>query len=471
MTIQYITIQSSYLPTRFQNSTGQYWERTGSLIRERGGNDFSFSNANLFANSLTPLDFQGSSGLQMQSTTVVGLAMTLLMTQDVNIDHVRFFERYEDTAALIIWGTHDISITNCTVQNYENWADDGSGTGFGRFIEDGLNWSSIYHEYVANNTTIDLAARTPDDSFNAGEQILIEGARDSAYGAPSAATGNTVTMDLSTFNPLHSSPFDPSWCFQQGMSIILSGGAGIGQLRTITDISYVTPTGNPTDATSVTFTLDRPWTVVPDSTTRVVVTTTAWDSVFYQNTLQNSPDAKGAALGSSSGFEVYTGGYGLVFDSNTTNNTHHGAMLTSGGNYNPVFFNEILNNRFNNSLVQGFVMGAVNRGGDPGLIGTVVRGNTFFAAAQMAINLSWLGTGSDTATLSIIEHNTITNSPIGMVVFDSPDVLVYDNTFTSSTPDAVAIAFKSASPAILLLLNKFQNYVNDYSGIVPGNDA
>ena len=292
MTLQDLTIQSTFVPARVTNSAGQFWQRSGALIRECSGTNFNFDNVNIIGNSLTPIDWQGSSGVKLQNSTVVGIALTLLSTHDVAIDHTQFFQRYEDTAALIIWGTHDISITNSTVQDFNDAATDGSGTGFGRFIENGLTWNSIYHEYVANNTTTDLAARTADTSFNAGEQILMEGARDSAYGAPSAATADTVTMDLSTFNPLHSSPFDPSWCFQQGMSIILSGGAGIGQLRTITDISYVTPTGNPTDATSVTFTLDRPWTVVPDSTTRVVVTTTAWDSVFYQNTLQNSPDAK-----------------------------------------------------------------------------------------------------------------------------------------------------------------------------------
>ena len=111
----------------------------------------------------------------------------------------------------------------------------------------------------------------------------------------------------------------------------------------------------------------------------------------------------------------------------------------------------------------------MNRGGDPDLIGTVVRGNSIVAAAQMAINLSWLGIRSDTATLSIVEHNNISHSPVGMEVFDSPDVLAFDNTFTGSTPDAVAIAFNGTTPAIRLVQNKFQNYVHDYSGLLPAN--
>ncbi|MDP9172641.1 MAG: hypothetical protein M3O30_02085 [Planctomycetota bacterium] len=452
-----ISLQSTFVPTRNSDSN---WQRYGTLVREQSGSNFTFDNVSLIANSLQPLDWQGSNGLTLERSTVVGLGITLFNAQNAVVDGNSFFQRYEDAAALIIWDARNIRITGNNVRDFDDSATDGSGTGFGRFIEYGLNWGSIYHQYVANNTTM-LGARSTG-TFNAGEQINIEGAQEGAYGSPSDVTSNTIILPLSSFDPNHLAGFNPLYGFQPGEDITVTAGAGIGQRRAIESVSFYPGNGDPKDAIAARLTLDRPWNVIPDSTSTVDVSSTAFDSVFYYNNLQDVTGPAGAALGSSSGIQIYSGGYGLVVDSNTTSNLRVGVFLTSAGTNNPNYFNEVINNSINHSLFEGVLMGIGSGSPDPNFIGTVIRDNSIDTSVTAGISLTWVNVGS--VSLSIIEHNTISNTPIGLMVYTDPDVLVYENSFDSgSVLNAVAVEFENQLPAILLGRNF---YISDITPLV-----
>jgi hypothetical protein len=458
-----MTIKSTWVPTYFPNNGNPYWQRVGDMVRAVMGSNFTLDNVSLQGNGLTPINLQGSSGVTLKNSTVVGIDIPILSAQDISINNTAFYERYEDNAALVVWNSHNISVTNSTVQNYDDTTTDGTGTGQGRFLEDGLDWNSIYHEYVAGNKTINMGAR-PNSPINAGEQINIEGSRDVAYGVPSAVSGTSITFAASTFNPVNSASFNSSFSFQTGMDVAITNGTGIGQMRIVTG---VTLTGNPQAATSVTLTLDRPWTVNPDGASHLVVTTTAYDSVFYGNTLQTSTGPNGQALGSSTGFEDYSGGNNLVFDGNTTNGVKRAVLVTSAGTSNPALFTEIINNNFNNSQQEAFVMGDGFSSTDPNFIGVTVRNNQVNSAQIAGLDLSWLGYGTE--TLSIVEDNIVSGTPKGLKVFDDPDVLVYKNTFVSSSINSIAISLENSSATIRLLQNNYQNFASIFGGSLPGN--
>jgi hypothetical protein len=230
--------------------------------------------------------------------------------------------------------------------------------------------------------------------------------------------------------------------------------------------------GNPANPTSVTLNLDRPWTVAPDGTSHVDVTTSAFNSVFYMNTLQTAAGANGAAAASSIGFNDYSGGYNLVFDSNTVTNTQRGVLITSAGTDNPAFFVQVLNNQFNNMIATGVVLGQgyTNALNDPNFLGTAIRGNSVNTAAIAAFDLAWLKTGTD--ALTVLEHNTTNNSPIGIFAYTDPDVLAYKNTFdagSSNGPQSAGISYANSASTILLRQNTYQNFAAHYANAPAGS--
>lgn len=442
---------------------------TGELVRQRYGQNVTLNNVVLNAPNLLDVDWLGSAQMSITNSTVIGQGIDALDVQNINIDSTNFLIANQTVAAVSVWNGHNISLTNSTVQNYDDASSNLAGWGQGRLLYNNLFEGSVYNEYVAGNTTINMGYPV---GINAGEQILFEGAQDTYFGAPVSATSTTITIPLPATAP----------STYVGLNVIVTAGTGLAQMRTVESYTQ--------GVNSITLTLDSPWTVTPNSQSHVEVCTNGYNSVFYENTLQDQTGADGANnLSASIGFEVYNGGYNLVFDGNTTNNLNDGVILASNNVTNPSYFIEVLNNQFNNVLQQGVTLqpqpmasGVVDN--DPNFIGVLIRNNTINTATSIAQGISVvrpvpLGDANihlGTASLVIVEDNTVTSADTAFALdgADDPDVLVYDNTFEAGSfagGNSVGASFGTpaqySTTALIMINDTYQGFNQQYSGTIP----
>src|SRR5262249_11798552 len=141
--------------------------------------------------------------------------------------------------------------------------------GLGRFYTGTGLWGTQSNVYIGDNRTIYFA--TPlsigAGGQNAGEQVMWEGNHTASSSMVTSATVNTAT--LASLDGDH-----------VGWEAVVVSGKGLGQHRTITA----------TDFTSggTTLTLDQPWNVIPDATTRINIILTVKQVAVYHNTLQGN---------------------------------------------------------------------------------------------------------------------------------------------------------------------------------------
>jgi uncharacterized delta-60 repeat protein len=418
----------------------------GSLVRERFGNNLTFNNCRLIAdNGNQPIDWEGSGNLLLENSTLVGNALSGILAHDMQINNTAFYMSNAAEDAITIWAGYDISITNCTAQDYNESSP--TGWGDGRLLEDSVYWGSIYNEYIADNSTINLGSPTPG---NMGEQINIEGGIDYVYGTPTSETSNTVTLPIS--DELRASL--PA----VGNNVMVTAGDGVGEMLTVKSVAV---SGN-----SMIITLNGTWKVAPDSSSHIDVGTTAYNSVFYDNSLSDQTGPDGAAnVQAATGFEVWSGGYNLVFDSNTTYNLNSGVLLGSWStsDLDPAFFIQISNNLFNNSLQYGMVLSPPPAPADPDFTGVLLRDDTVNRVQQT----SYGGDGISVARgnymgpegLIIIEGNTVESTPTALALFTDPNTFVFDNTFiATSNADLNAVLFSSAADIGILIGNVDQGF-------------
>jgi hypothetical protein len=462
------------------------------LIRERSGANLTFDSVVLDADAAAcAIDWDNSTDATIEASQIVGgganssSPILLFGASDVLIDHVGFLYMYNPQAAITAGDTSDACITNCTAQDFDDAVNslgvplNPDGWGDGRLLENAASFGPIQNEYVAYNTTIALAA-LPGDTIdhNTGEQINNEGCTDLSNSNALASGSNWVEIAYAS-------------AVAVGQNVIITDGTGTGQLRTITAITDVTVGG----VSALQLTLNQPWTLAPDTTSRIEVTNDISNSIFFQNTLQDKTGPNGAidptvggpaGLQAAAGFEVFSGGYGLVFDSNTVDNVLDGVSLWNAGIDNPCFFIEVLNNKLNNTEV-GILYAPQQNTTTQDFIGVVVRGNTINGSNPNSSDPPLSGSGiilaetshdftdyTGSACLSIIEHNSIDNAPVGLTAYDDPTVFVYENAFDAGTysgATSTGILYANGIQAILINSNTFQKITKDYvtAQAVSGN--
>jgi hypothetical protein len=457
------------------------------LIRERTGANLTFDDVILNAgDTAEALDWSNSCDVTIENSSIYGggansgSPVILFGASDILIDAVAFYYMYNPQSAITAGGTTNACIIDCTAQDY-NDALTVSGTpvnpngwGDGRFLENALSFGPVQNEYVADNTTISLGA-VPGAAIdhNTGEQILSEGAPDISNGDALAGGSNWVDI-----------PFNAGVAV--GQDVIVTDGTGTGQMRIITAIEDVTIQG----AAALQLTLNQPWVLAPDTTSCIEVTNDVFNSVYYQNTLQDKTGVNGAADGTTAGeaglqaacgFEVFTGGYNLVFANNTVNDTLSGVSLWNWGVANPCFYIDVTNNQINKTQT-GIFFAPPSTPNNQDFIGVVLRSNTINGAAPNTHDPAVSGSGiimaadshmtedfTGPATLSVIEHNIIENTPVGLTAYDDPNTFVYDNAFNAGTyakSNSMGISLAGVTPSILLNNNTFANFITDYSTIL-----
>jgi hypothetical protein len=270
-----------------------------------------------------------------------------------------------------------------------------------------------------------------------------------------------------------------------GQNIVVTNGTGIGQLRTVTAVTGVNVAGT----AAFQLTLSQPWTVAPNTSSQIEVTYDVSNSVFFGNTLSDQIGPNGAqndntggtlGLQAATGLDVFSGGYGLVYDYNTASNLLSGVGIWNSGVDNPCDFINVDDNQINNMETGAFF--APPQGSNaPDFIGVTLESNTIDGAAPCSADPGQSGSGfilaetepghtqfTGPASLSIIEHNTVNNAPVGLTAYNDPDVLVYKNTFNAGTySNGTGIVFTSNATTMLLSGNTYENVgTNYYSGTI-----
>jgi len=330
-------------------------------------------------------------------------------SRQVFFEHCRFRGLNDLGAFIYLWGGRGVSLTGCTAADFDNRnPNDGHGWAQGRFLSGLGNWGACRDVYFGGNQTRDLTVRATNTEQNTGEQFLFEGLETLIRGTPDSVGADSVTFNGFTDN-------------YTGQILVVVAGAGLGQTRQITAFN----------ATLGKITLDRPWIVKPDATSKVVVGHYMSRMAVYGNAL--SAKARAAASVThiaSAGVQAFGGCVEFVVAGNTMKRLRYGISNWSLTNkfgaeqvLQPNYFNEFLGNRFT-----GCRYGATNwlkqleaatfpLIDDAGMLGNLFRGNRFTGVKEPAFTYE-LSDGPPGVQMMIFDRNVGDRSPF--VVSESP---------------------------------------------------
>lgn len=438
---------------------------SGALIDARGGFNVKFLNARLSCWGGNACEIYAHHQFY-DDVEIIGAGSFLGAANQVFYNGCTFRSTNDAETSIANWGGNGISVTNCHVYNADETRSDGHG--IGRIFVTQGHFGSTRNLYFGGNQTHNCAPRPgPDVDHNKGEQICLE------FVAELEGHAEAVTSTTVRFVSLH--PAD----VQGGVDIIIVGGRGVGQRRRVMSVAANTAT------------LDRPWDVIPDTTTSLFeVTPIAEKVVAYKNTFQ------GRATyidndSNSTAFLANGSCYDMVVDSNTISRMRHGIMIDSVGNTDgefsvaPTYFALVANNKIsycNNGIYTGFTFGsAFGDGVISGLCNTF-RSNIITNISHIGIAIdTWDTAGADQYNI-VFDRNYTANAYYGFITASkimwtvSPFtptpangthlnnmVMRYSNFTRGTAALAGSIGFKS---------DPFQTFVNlnsNFAGFETGN--
>jgi hypothetical protein len=406
---------------------------------------------------------------------------TLLFAGNANkalFDGCNFYGLNDTGQLLNIGGADNISIIDCTGQNYDNsdWTD-GSTWCQGRFIHGTGNMGTIANAYIGENSTTDLYPRYNFDEhrwsglqqphLNTGEQIMFEGQHTVYRGKVLSATASSVRCEGLTAN-------------YTSLILTIVDGRGFGQSRFINAVD--TGNGN--------VTLAEPWLVEPDATSTVMI-----GKYVYQMTVHNNylDGGRQCYVRGSYDYEpetyVDTASCGISFYGShiqcvVANNTLHeleGGMLNwsiplavdngSGTRLAmPNYFNQYCDNNVDGvmygmgDMVYGASLGTFIE--DVAILGTVWRGNTFSNVTDTVVISNSDHPGAIIETC-VLDHNTANTLLKGNYAATGPENQIWiGNTFTGSGSQSAISFINNYVP--VLRDNTWNGFGSAYSGTRPG---
>jgi len=306
------------------------------------------------------------------------------------------------------WGWYCFSGNNGVIfENNSITGADLMSTGGGLNCLDGSTCSQ--NVYYAGNTLKNM--------FGWDREAMTTDAGGAAYyGLVESAKGTTLTL-----------PVDVKWSRNwAGAAVFVLGGAGEGQYRRIVS----------TDGRQVS--LDKPWKIMPDSTSIITITMLQRNYIFVNNSFTDA----GVAI------QMYGAAIGNIAYGNTTARTdgYHNFGMNYDG-VQPSWYIQWLNNRITDGTVYGGGHDQTVSVGEahlavqamptrmtplaPVTLCGIVRGNVLEDSAHLEV-----GTGND-APISmteevIVEQNTVRNSDVGLIIGRGCDgILTRNNTFVN----------------------------------------
>jgi hypothetical protein len=266
------------------------------------------------------------------------------------------------------------SVTGCTGRDYMPNTYD---TCMGRFYTVTAYGNRQENIYIGGNRTYDLTVQPTHFNQNSGEQIMWEDMPITSTQKPAAVDRSTLSFD----KPIKGKV---KW----HSDAIVVAGRGMGQFRRIQDY----------DKSSGVVTVARPWDVLPDIDSTIMIGRPVRRIVVYGNQLDGKPRAPAAEHHiASAGVEPF----GASIDVTVVNNTFH--ELRSGiATFSPAFFHYYADNRCET------VRTGIRWGG-----GTAILASRNLMKEVLAQGY-WLGgSGSDaTPLLDVVEHGTSQSIPL-----------------------------------------------------------
>lgn len=424
----------------------------------RNCRDVRFASVKVKSIGYESLYLEPTARLFINDCDLIGKGVWLGASSQVLIDHCNFYSTDDANYCVNQWGACEVSVTNCTAQDFDTAQALGWGTG--RFYTGGGNRTSSYKTYIADNATYNMGPR-PGADQNVGEQIMWENGQTKYRGTPTSATGATVTLPgLSTD--------------YTGYDAVIVRGKGLGQHRAILGYSNGTITVSPA------------WSVVPDATSTVLIECIMDKVTVYRNTLQSKDTyASRTEHNATCGVEPYGGGYDWTVDGNTFDRTRTGTSIWSispqpGADFQPCYFHLYANNNYRSNRWGGMssIADYDIALSDPGvaLLGHVYRRNTITSPVLKSfgtVSSSWLGTGK-AADMLVFEHNTSTNTPVGIdaagIGSSLQSVIAYKNNFSrgsASSSGSIGFGFANGQ-TIDLRENVWTDFQSIYSGPILG---
>jgi len=431
------------------------------LIHLPASEDIRFTNVRMASQGYRAFNFDASRRVFLTNSEIISRETNLGTASQVFIDGCDFYGTNDGGILVRTRGGHEVSITNCTAQDYDN-SDPNSGDGWclGRFFSGDGVYGTLGRFYIGGNTTTDMTPRPSEDvDQNSGEQLMWEDwmPHYQYSGSPVAATADTVTFsDIEQADTTY--------------RLIVVDGKGLGQYRRVASF----------DEPTKTVTIEGRWNVIPDATSTLVLDVTLEQVVVYDNYLDGKDRAPTSPTHiASSGVQPFSGALDFIADGNTFHQIRNAISLwgnpSLGGN-RPVYFGLYANNQIVENRWGVYLFGqAPDKGAN--FLGTIFRDNTFDQIVYDAFLITSNTGGANPAAwveMTVIEHNTGANLPYA-VTFSGPsgsmaNTVIHDNAFsrgTASYSGSRGVQFIGGqSPA--LRDNTSTNFQTTYSGVLPG---
>lgn len=371
-------------------------------------------------------------------------------------------------SAAALWGGHDFSMVGNKLSNADESRDDGNG--IGRFFVAQGHFGSMRNLYWGDNTSLNAAPRDCNKvDCNKGEQICFEIVGSKVKSDTVGATQDTVTFKTRV---------DLDAEMRSGMDLVVIGGRGAGQQRHIIA------------ASGSTVTLEAPWNVIPDSTSRFALAATASRIAIYNNSFDGRASYSQHDSDSTSVL-LYGNVYDAVVDHNTISRMRHGMMtvaLDSTRGLVPYFLqysNNVVRDS-NSGLYVGTTFADSGIAGIWGGLGNIYRNNRFENLAHIGVEYeTWAHDGSD-YNGTVFERNSFKGVRYGFVdayqlmwtyngAFKRApashsmkiNTILHENDFDRGSAQARgSVGFVTLNPS-----NSWLNLGSTWQGFAAGNDG
>ena len=346
---------------------------------------------------LIPLRLEANTHFSMENSVLVGCGIFFGTSSRVTFASVSFVLTDRTAGAIGSWGGSDFSVTNSTVQDYDDSTDTTADAGERFFTTAGIR-GSLRNFYLAGNQTIQIGPIPADPDQNAGEQILFETGYTNYSLSPISATANTVTF---------STALDPS---AAGLDAFVVQGRGVGQARRILSVS----------ADGATITLDAPWGVEPNTPSLVNIGSGQSHTVVYNNSLTGKGSWESTETASMA-VEMFGNSWSNIVANNSVSNVRRDIgvwALNANAGVAPSYFNLVTNNTMSGAY-DGFYLIYDSGGfaGSVGQFGNTYRYNSLSNVMEDGVLMGNRAPCGVSETVEgefeyqVLEHNTLTNGP------------------------------------------------------------
>ena len=400
---------------QFEGLTLNANRKTGNhvLMQVYSAKDLRIASVRLNAWGVAALEANGASGLYISDSELVENGSFYGSSRQVFLSGNKFRMTGYGESVAALWGGRDFSMVGNELSNADESQDDGHG--IGRFFVGQAHFGSMRNLYWGNNTSRNAAPHDCDKvDCNKGEQICFE-----IVGSKIKSDFVTATADTVSFKSLS----DLGEVMPGGQDLVVVGGRGAGQHRHIVA------------SADSTVTLDAPWNVVPDQTSRFALAAIASRVAIYDNNFDGrSTYSKHDS--DSTGVLLFGNVYDAVVDNNRISRMRHGMMtiaLDSTRGLAPYFL-QYSNNTVsdsNSGLYVGTTFADSGNSGIWGGLGNVYRNNRFENLTHIGVEYeTWAHDGSD-YNGTVFERNSFKSVPYGFV--DAYQLIwTYDGRFKSA---------------------------------------